>query len=862
MRELDKERKRYLNFAEIKQAFHNANFKLSTEQVKEMLSSIKTNRDGQFDYHILLCALFGDDYQREFVEQPRSTTRSKPNIDDDKRSIRAKKVQLIDNQSEGRKSKLRHRDGRSDRDSKSSHREKSARHSRSRGKDGRSHNRESTSRKRDDSKDQKSLKVKSKQSRSRGRYESGKINESRSRSKSKSKSRGRSRSRPPRGQQAKAIGKRISNSRYDYSGFLKNISGDNKDYILTEGEVFKMLDEAQIKLSLNEKEDFVRDMGNAGFTVEEFLIGWNLKLKAFKLDEIVENKIILSTDEKERAKKLLKQIGDSMINEKKEFERVFNIGPYDKTVDFIEIKYGIENDLDQNCANIAADYKSMNLIRNYLLSESDKVKGSGTRNLIDIRFLHISLFPPEEGIGEIKSKMNLITDFIQFLKSNPEIDIDKTFAGDLTHEQFDKVMAEYDFQISDVNMAKLKETFSSPKEPERISLNLIKKNINLLSPDHLNNVSVTTKKEVVNRLSHVDAKIKDTLEKISVYLKKERIGTIMFFDKCDENGDGVITEDEFTKWATAFKIPGVKDKHWRETFQTMDVNKNGTLTIGEIWLYIEGSQPTNEERNTIVEKELEKDLNDQINDLFNEFKDDSKHVTKDSIRKILTAYNIPTSVISKSLSNIRTDNEGKISKSDFKKYMMGFLKENIIEVENDINELRAMFYEADINKSGFLDMDELYNFFNVKLEAHITREELRDLVNSVDLDFNGELDVDEFIDLMTKHPGDKGGSGSAQATYLRIKKSRKFDMTEFIKFMRKFPDHFQESFTTRLYKNKKWMPSSIFTSGIIPHDEQSVKTDKKIRTEPMIKTTEATIAGQILLEGAKGVPFPEEEIIN
>lgn len=236
-----------------------------------------------------------------------------------------------------------------------------------------------------------------------------------------------------------------------------------------------------------------------------------------------------------------------MINEKKEFERVFNIGPYDKTVDFIEIKYGIENDLDQNCANIAADYKSMNLIRNYLLSESDKVKGSGTRDLIDIRFLHISLFPPEEGIGEIKSKMNLITDFIQFLKSNPEIDIDKTFAGDLTHEQFDKVMAEYDFQISDVNMAKLKETFSSPKEPERISLNLIKKNINLLSPDHLNNVSVTSKKEVVNRLSHVDAKIKDTLEKISVYLKKERVGTIMFFDKCDENGDGVITEDEFTK---------------------------------------------------------------------------------------------------------------------------------------------------------------------------------------------------------------------------------------------------------------------------------------------------------------------------
>lgn len=62
---------------------------------------------------------------------------------------------------------------------------------------------------------------------------------------------------------------------------------------------------------------------------------------------------------------------------------------------------------------------------------------------------------------------------------------------------------------------------------------------------------------------------------------------------------------------------------------------------------------------------------------------------------------------------------------------MDFLKENILEVENDINELRAMFYEADLDKSGFLDMDELYNFFKVKLKANITRDELKHLVVSL-----------------------------------------------------------------------------------------------------------------------------------
>lgn len=119
--------------------------------------------------------------------------------------------------------------------------------------------------------------------------------------------------------------------------------------------------------------------------------------------------------------------------------------------------------------------------------------------------------------------------------------------------------------------------------------------------------------------------------------------------------------------------------------------------------------------------------------------------------------------------------------------------------------------------------------------------------------------MDEFIDLMTKNPSDKGGSGSAQATYLRIKKSRKFDMTEFVKFLKKFPTHFEESFTTRLYRNKKIMPSSAFTSFIVPHDEESVQAGKKVASDPTIKTTEPIIAAQITFEATKGVPYPEED---
>lgn len=68
----------------MKQAFHNASFKLSTEQVKEMLINIKTNLNGDYNYHILLCELFGDDYQLEFTELPKLPTEPMASLGDEK----------------------------------------------------------------------------------------------------------------------------------------------------------------------------------------------------------------------------------------------------------------------------------------------------------------------------------------------------------------------------------------------------------------------------------------------------------------------------------------------------------------------------------------------------------------------------------------------------------------------------------------------------------------------------------------------------------------------------------------------------------------------------------------------------------
>lgn len=65
-----------------------------------------------------------------------------------------------------------------------------------------------------------------------------------------------------------------------------------------------------------------------------------------------------------------------------------------------------------------------------------------------------------------------------------------------------------------------------------------------------------------------------------------------------------------------------------------------------------------------------------------------------------------------------------------------------------MEDLRAMFIEADIDHSGTLSVDEIYSVL-LKMGAEVTFDELIELMNEIDVDRNGELDIDEFIALMT-----------------------------------------------------------------------------------------------------------------
>ena len=142
------------------------------------------------------------------------------------------------------------------------------------------------------------------------------------------------------------------------------------------------------------------------------------------------------------------------------------------------------------------------------------------------------------------------------------------------------------------------------------------------------------------------------------------------------------------------------------------------------------------------------------------------------------------------------------------------MTKELLEDEDAIHDLNAMFHQADINKDGYLSIDELDIMFK-QYNTNITYEDLVRLMKEIDVDDDGRLDIDEFIALMTMDQ-DSFKDAKSGNTLMMMKKAKKKPAYEFVKYFKVMPNHFVESFTTRLWKKKKNLPSSVFEPKINP----------------------------------------------
>jgi Ca2+-binding EF-hand superfamily protein len=99
------------------------------------------------------------------------------------------------------------------------------------------------------------------------------------------------------------------------------------------------------------------------------------------------------------------------------------------------------------------------------------------------------------------------------------------------------------------------------------------------------------------------------------------------------------------------------------------------------------------------------------------------------------------------VKKVDTDDDGKISKDEFQLLMQPLLLDEYVSPEQDMEDLRAIFKDADLDHSGFLSIDEFYQCL-MKMGADINREEIVSLFTEFDINGDMQIDIDEFVTIM------------------------------------------------------------------------------------------------------------------
>jgi Ca2+-binding EF-hand superfamily protein len=125
-------------------------------------------------------------------------------------------------------------------------------------------------------------------------------------------------------------------------------------------------------------------------------------------------------------------------------------------------------------------------------------------------------------------------------------------------------------------------------------------------------------------------------------------------------------------------------------------------------------------------------------------KDRSGHISKKELKKVFKALNIylDDKEIQTLIKLMDTDGNGEVSYNEFKAVMVKSYFSRRCKNE----QLEAAFKKYDIDGNGFLTVDEI-QLVMTNMGRHMTRTEVKSMIQSLDSDRNGKISFDEFLKL-------------------------------------------------------------------------------------------------------------------
>lgn len=212
-----------------------------------------------------------------------------------------------------------------------------------------------------------------------------------------------------------------------------------------------------------------------------------------------------------------------------------------------------------------------------------------------------------------------------------------------------------------------------------------------------------------------------------------------------------------------------------------------------------------------MDPRLVEDVTRQIGDLFRQL--DSKSTGFITYVEIFTTMKglkqpITEEKAKEMIKKVDLDGDGRISLDELVALLKPVLLEELVSKESSIEEIRGLFMEADTDYSGFLSIDEMYACM-LKMGVNVSRQEIVRLFMEFDINGDMQIDIDEFVSIMSFGDEIQFNEQENVATYMKIKQARKINVLDFAKIFNNLPQSFVPSFYAEKWQGqRKNLPSS------------------------------------------------------
>ena len=131
-----------------------------------------------------------------------------------------------------------------------------------------------------------------------------------------------------------------------------------------------------------------------------------------------------------------------------------------------------------------------------------------------------------------------------------------------------------------------------------------------------------TGSQIKARIQQLPMDVQKNLDKIEKYLTTQGITIKQLHAKLDIDKDGSVSKMEFVTRMREISITGIAPKDFGLIFDAIDVNSDGSLSVGEFSLYLDGSKKNKKEQLENMDPLLLNEMKQDILQLFDMFDED------------------------------------------------------------------------------------------------------------------------------------------------------------------------------------------------------------------------------------------------